>query len=62
MKYKKYRVDLVYNSGCQSSIEVNTKFEADVIIEAFREEYNINQIYLLVLDEGKWELLKLKEN
>lgn len=51
----KYRIDLVYSSGFQSSIEVNTKFEADVIIEAFREEYNIKQIYLLKLVEGNWE-------
>lgn len=52
---KKYRVTLTYKSGHGSFIEVENYFEARVVVQAFKEEYNIERIGVLELINGKWE-------
>ena len=52
---KKYRITLTYKSGQGSTIDLENKFEALVVLQAFREQHNIESICFLELINGKWE-------
>lgn len=52
----KYKILVTWQSGVIEEVECETLMLARICIEAFRECYNIRQIGLRELVNGKWEI------